>query len=437
MGLAFDARVLILAADDGRIGPLAAGLDALGWTTVTARDVVSAELTLQDFPLEAAVIDINTFDADVASRLRAAAEPRRLPIVVIGARPDSIKGADLTMSTPPHPAQAALRLEQLGRAAIAEEEYRLRVTTFATRGVGLDKRTDDEGPLRVLAAGVADRRFLALSNALTAAGVEVVAAPTPYTAFDYLHESPFDAAVLWGAEDHAPALSIAAGMKRNTRLYHIPLMLYLRGRNEISLSELFNRGFADVASADTPEGETAERILALAGAHRIHLGIRKTLDSVRSLEVMDPETGLFTPELFASHLGRVAEASRARKRPLSVCVLRVRETDSVTWARQGGWLDRAMPQIGAMVSRLVRVEDTPARLAKEVFALALPATHAEPARLAAERIAAVIGCTAFDAGPDRSPFVAEFDVGAAEMRPDESAAALLERASADLFEKTR
>ena len=30
--------------------------------------------------------------------------------------------------------------------------------------------------------------------------------------------------------------------------------------------------------------------------------------------------------------------------------------------------------------------------------------------------------------------MAEFDVGAAEMRPDESAAALLERASADLFE---
>ena len=152
---------------------------------------------------------------------------------------------------------------------------------------------------------------------------------------------------------------------------------------------------------------------------------------------MDATTGLFTPELFAAHLARVADASRARRRPLSVCVLRVRENEAVTWARQGGWLDRALPQIGAMVSRLVRVEDTPARLANEVFALALPATRGEAARLAAERIAAVIGCTAFDAGPDRSPFVAEFDVGAAEMRPGESAGALLERASADLFDKTR
>ncbi|MBN8528298.1 MAG: GGDEF domain-containing protein, partial [Caulobacterales bacterium] len=68
----------------------------------------------------------------------------------------------------------------------------------------------------------------------------------------------------------------------------------------------------------------------------------------------------------------------------------------------------------------------------EVFALALPATPGPAARLAAERIAAVIGCTAFDAGPDRSPFVVEFDVGVAELGTEESPAALLERASTDL-----
>jgi len=431
--LDFDTRVLVLASNDDRIGVLTSGLDTLGWRTVTARDLASAEATLQDFPLEAAIIDAADLTAETLPRLRAAAEPRRLPVLVIGARPEAVPGADLAMSTSPHPIQASLRLEQLIRAAIAEEEFRLRVATFAAKGVGLDTRPEDETPLRILAAGAADRRFLALSNALTTAGVEVIAAPTPYTAFDFLHESAFDAAVLWGADDHAPALSIASGMKRNTRLYHIPLMLYLRGKNEINLGELFNRGFADVASVETPEGETAERILALAQFHRRQLTIRKALDSVRSLELMDPSTGLFTPELFAAHLGRVAEAARARRRPLSVCVLRVRESDAVAMARQGGWLDRAMPQIGAMVSRLVRVEDTAARLAKEVFALALPATHGQAARLAAERIAAVIGCTAFDAGGDRSPFVAEFDVGAAELRPGEAPGVLLERASADLF----
>jgi two-component system cell cycle response regulator PopA len=97
--------------------------------------------------------------------------------------------------------------------------------------------------------------------------------------------------------------------------------------------------------------------------------------------------------------------------------------------RKGGWLERAKPQIGAMVSRLVRVEDTAARLSSETFALALPATDHAAARLTAERIAAVIACTAFDAGTNRSPFVVELDVGVAEMTPGESPAALLERAS--------
>jgi len=238
--------------------------------------------------------------------------------------------------------------------------------------------------------------------------------------------------VLWGAEDHAPALSIASGMKRNTRLYHIPAVLYLRGSGEINLAELYNRGFADVAAADAPEEETAERVVALARAHRRHVAIRRTLEGARGSGLTDPATGLFTPELFAGHLARVAEGARLRRRPLSVAVLRVAETEAVATARQGGWLDRALPQIGAMVSRLIRTEDTAARLSADVFALALPATRGPAGRIAADRIAAVIGCTAFDAGPDHPPFVVEFEVGVAEIGPEESPAAVLERASRDI-----
>ena len=91
-----------------------------------------------------------------------------------------------------------------------------------------------------------------------------------------------------------------------------------------------------------------------------------------------------------------------------------------------------MPQIGSMLARLVRAEDTAARLAPEVFALALPAMPGPAARLAAQRIAAVIGYTAFDAGQEKSPFVVEFEIGCAELQPDEPPSCLLERASQDL-----
>ena len=351
-----DPRILVVAPDDGLIGPLCQGLDALGWRTVTARSLAGAVQVLMDWPLETVILDARLGDAvEGVSALRQTVSPRRLPILAIG--PEAAAWtpglADIVMSNPPHAAQAALRLESLVRSAIAEEEVSLREATFAARGQPLPVPDADSTPLRVLAAGKPDRHFLALSNALTERGCDVVAAPTPYTAFDYLHERPFDAAVLWGAEDHAPALSIASGMKRNTRLYHIPAVLYLRGSGEINLSDLYNRGFADVAAADSPEEETAERITALARAHRRHVAIRKALESARGSGLTDPATGLFTPELFASHLARVAEGARLRRRPLSVAVLRVTESDAVIEARKGGWLDRALPQIGAMVSRLI------------------------------------------------------------------------------------
>jgi two-component system cell cycle response regulator PopA len=430
--LGSDPRILVVAPDDGLIGPLCQGLDALGWRTVTARSLAGAVQVLIDWPLEAVILDSRLPDAAAGvEALRQTVLPRNLPVLAVGpeAAAWEVGLADIVMSTPPHAAQASLRLEYLVRSAIAEEEASLREATFAARGEPLPLSDVDATPLRVLAAGKADRHFLALSNALAERGCEVVAAPTPYTAFDYLHERPFDAAVLWGAEDHAPALSIASGMKRNTRLFHIPAILYLRGSGEINLSELYNRGFADVAAADTPEDETAERIAALARAHRRHVSIRRALESARGSGLTDPTTGLFTPELFASHLARVAEGARLRRRPLSVAILRVSESEAVAEAREGGWLDRALPQIGAMVSRLIRTEDTAARLSPDVFALALPATQGAAGRIAADRIAAVIGCTAFDAGPDRTPFVVEFEVGVAEVAPGESPAAVLERAS--------
>jgi two-component system cell cycle response regulator PopA len=427
-----DPRLLVVAPNDDRIGALCRGLDGLGWRTMTARTGGAAVAALGDFKLEAAIIDVDHPEAAaLPEALRLAAGARRLPVVWIGSTVAG-EGIDLAMAEVPHPTQLGLRLEQLVRAAITEEEFRLRRQTLGLHGATLDAGDPDSSPVRILIAGAPDHRFIGLSNTLTQAGAEVVAAPTPYTAFDYLHESPFDAAVLWGAPDHAPALSIASGMKRNTRLYHIPLALYLRSEGEINLGELYNRGFSEVAGASTPEPDIAARVLALAQTHRRHLAIRKALEGARGSGVMDPTTGLFTPTLFASHLGRIAEAATARRRPLSICVLKVSENETLGHARRGGWLDRAMPQIGAMVSRLVRVEDTAARLAPEVFALALPATPGPSARLAAERIAAVIGCTAFDAGPDRSPFVVEFRVGVAELMPGESAAAVLERASADL-----
>jgi two-component system, cell cycle response regulator PopA len=433
--LAVEARVLIVARDDALAGPLAEGLDRLGWRTITARGPYAAVAALADLQIEAAIVDVSGGGEEAfsyARRLKAACAPRQLPVIAIGDPDPELQahGFDLTLAPPLHPAQAVLRLESLVRVAVSEEEFELRRETFAERGRSLEAPIEEEAVYRVLAIGEPAPQFLALSNALARNGAEVVGAFTAYTAFDYLHEKSFDAVVLWAGDTAQEALSIVAGMRRNTRLFHIPALIYMREESHLSMSDAFHRGVSDVASPETAEDETARRVVELARNHRRQAGIRKALEKARSSGLMDAATGLFTRDLFAAHLRRLSTAARVRNRPLSVCVLRVADRPEVTIARQGGWLDRAIPQIGSMIGRLVRVEDTAARLSPEVFALALPATGLAAARVAGERIAAVISCTAFEAGENRAPFVAEFDIGVAEVRPGDNPVRALEEAAA-------
>ena len=438
--MSINARILIVARDDNRAGPLAEGLDRLGWRTITARGPYAAMAALADLQIEAAIVDVIGGGPDsltMARRLKAACAPRRLPVIAIATPSEEVEqsGFDLTLEPPLHPSQAALRLESLVRLAISEEEFELRRETFAERGRHLEQPDEETGPFRILAVGEPAPQFLALSNALSKVGAEVVGAFTAYTAFDYLHERPFDAVALWAGDSQQEALSISAGMRRNTRLFHLPTLLYQRSDSYVTTAEAYNKGISDVASPDTPETETARRIVELARAYRRQTAIRTALERARSSGLMDAATGLFTRDLFAAHLVRLAQASRARNRPLSVCVLKVAEKPEVTVARAGGWLDRAIPQIGSMIGRLVRVEDTAARLGPELFALALPSTNLAAARAAGERIAAVIACTAFDAGDNKAPFVAEFDIGVSELQAGESAARALELAAAKAMHK--
>jgi two-component system cell cycle response regulator PopA len=418
--MVLQARLLIAARNDEMAGPLSEGLDQLGWRTITARGPYAAEAALTDLGVQAVVIDLadGLEEAEaLARRLRVLAEPKRVPIIGIGGGRDAAPSdvLDLRLADPVYPAQVAMRLDSLVRTAVAEEEYRLRQETFSEMGVELGDPEVSAEPLRLLAVGEPTPQFLGLSNCLEASGAKVVGAFTSYTAFDFLHETDFDAVVLWGGDAADSAMAIAGGMRRNSRLYHIPTLLYMKTLGGMTAAEAYARGISDVASPEPPEPETAWRALELARSYRRQAGVRAALETARSLQFMDPETGLFTRELFARHLERLADSAPVRNRPLTLCVLRVRDTEEVEEARRSGWLEKAFPQLGSMVSRLIRVEDTAARLGPEHFAIALPATPEEAARAAADRIAAVISRTAFDGGEGRPPFVLEFDIGTAEV----------------------
>ena len=254
--MSVQARVLIVARDDEIAGPLAEGLDRLGWRTVTARGPYAALTALSDLQIEAAIIDTSCAGEDpalLAERIRKAASPRVTPIVAIGEPNGEMRKAfDLVLQPPLHPAQMAMRLETLVRMAVAEEEFELRIQTFAERGRALEVPTRDNGPYRILAVGEPAPRFLALSNALSRLDADITGAFTAYTAFDYLHDQPFDAVLLWGGEDQREALSIAAGVGQHAPVPH-------------SDHALSGRGFVHRRLRSLPQGRHRRRLARSRG----------------------------------------------------------------------------------------------------------------------------------------------------------------------------
>lgn len=428
------ARLLLLAADETWLHAWSDSLDRLGLRTVATMSPEAAQAVVSDLQIEAILVHEPSQRAwpGLATQLRSAGWPRRMPIIMMRQDDDfsTPDGWDMVFTRDAHPQQVLLNIEHMVRACVAEEEYDVRRETFKNLLQPLDKLLENQSSLSVLSVGSPDPEYLALTHGLRARGVDVTAALSSYSAFDYLHDKTFDAVLLWGGAQPSEALAIAAGMRRNTRLYHTPVLLRLNRLVEIDLGDAYLRGVNDIANPMASVAEISDRLVRLARVYRRHTTIRKTLEALRRSSQMDKSTGLFGREQFASHLARLSAAATERNRPLSICVLKIADTPDIIRARQRKTLERAVPQIGSMIGRLVRAEDSAGRLSNEVFILALPATHGEQARHVGERISAVIGCTAFDSGNGKPPYVVEFDVGVAQMMDGEPVATALARAAA-------
>lgn len=428
----FHARLMLLSDNSQWLESYNTEFDRLGMKSLMAPDLEAAQVVIEDMEIEAVLIDPSFLEnhPNTPFHLDTWAKPRVLVQAVIGDEiPENTEIDLLKFDAETHVQQIILTFERILRNHLANEEYFLRKQTFEGHSLDENLINLDETPLSILSVGPATPEFLALNHALQSANVNLMAALSSYSAFDYLHEHSFDGVVLWAQSQPSECLSIASGMRRNARLYHTPVILRLEKPLEMDLGEPYLRGVNEIATAKASTEQLCKRIIRLAKDFRHQKTMRQHIESFKKMPKIDKSTGLFSKDLFASHLLRLKSHCQDRNRPLSLCVLRVAETPEVHSARKKNQLKQALTQVGSMIARLIRAEDTGARLSDEVFALALPATTEAFARQVGERIAAVVACTAFDSGMGKPPFVVELDMGAAQIKWDESPAEALLRAA--------
>ncbi|GIU67296.1 diguanylate cyclase domain-containing protein [Candidatus Phycosocius spiralis] len=338
----------------------------------------------------------------------------------------------LDATATPHALSA--RLGSTLRIAVMADEAKLRFNTLARfGGSALPPVISAKTIPRILLFGQPGPDLLRFSAVLVELGAEHVAAFTSFTAFDYLHDSEFDAVVILAGDDRQLALSFCAAMRRNARMFHLPCLI-LGSPDFDNPDEAIELGATDYGVAGDNDVAACDRLLTYIDEKRSRDALNLAFAAARSPAAIEASTGLYSSAFFSDHLESLTRRAHETDRPLSVCVAQVavKAHDDMLISDQA--MERLIAQAGSMLARLVRTEDIAARLDGCTFGVAFPSSDMEAATIAATRIAAVLECTAFDVQTDHTglnhdhPVQVSLSISYASLNLNETASDLLTRA---------
>lgn len=340
---------------------------------------------------------------------------------------------DSLMIAPVHHKQIVTRISSFIRLREMQTEFLARQETmeehFGIKASDID--LDVETPLRILFIGKAAPEFMVLINALQDKSVKVIAAFTSFTAFDYLHDEDFDAVVINGLSNEEPAFTISSTMRRNSRLFHVPVIMLSTETTPVLVKKAHGKGISDILTCDAPPSDISNRVLELARYHKAHTALKTAFGQLGNSEILDLQTGLFVPEFFNYHSQRLAETAEKSGNQLTLAMLTI-STESHE-APSDESLRVACIQIGGMIKNLIRTQDSASWLGNQTFAVLCPGEQKDKIEGIAQRISTILRETAFDS--DEGPFRIKVDYTLADLNPNAARGAIKDAASEQLRSK--
>jgi two-component system cell cycle response regulator PopA len=321
---------------------------------------------------------------------------------------------DSAIFQPSHPAQIATRVNSLIRLSKMQREICLRIETLQEDfGVKYDLEAEKfEHSFRVLFIGKASPDFMVVINALEEKNVEVVAAFTSFSAFDFLHEVKFDAVVMNMLNGPEPALTITETMRRNSRLYHVPT-LYLTGEDFDLHDKAYAFGATDIIPFGSVGEEISGRILELANYHRVHVQLKEKFSAIGGSRCIDDASGTFNQAFFFAHMRRVNAANIEQGTPTAIMLVRILPAlGGVDAVNVTAACDRA----GRMIKNMIRMEDIIARLDDFTYAIGFPGQSEASVQVVSDRISGIMSDAAFETGNlGREIFQMDLDIRVSDV----------------------
>ncbi|MEP6341938.1 MAG: hypothetical protein ABJ275_01385 [Maricaulaceae bacterium] len=343
---------------------------------------------------------------------------------------------DSIIYSPAHPVQISQRVEAVLRLQTMEREIVHRVKTY-NEDFDIDCSFTLQAvdrPFNILFIGKATPVFMTILNALQDYNINVKAAFSSFSAFNYLHEEEFDAVVMNATENTAPSLLIVETMQRNSRLYGIPV-IFLMEDDPIAIDTIYGKGVHDVIYHKAEMPEIRGRILEAANFHRIHAHMKKSLSQLRFDECIDLASRLFNRDFLIKHLTRLLNYCQKNKYELSLVALKIHPNALV--AIPSDRVAQAENQIGSMIRNLVRAQDISARVTNDVMVLVFPEQGLDRLDPILDRISGIVDCASFDAGTQNiaCPFTMSIDAVKVTPMPHETAEQVLTNAISELTYK--
>ena len=436
----YSARVLVICGEELPREDLCATLEARGYETLSASTKLDALTLARSHHPDVAVIrpgggSVTADMADeLATHLKSIDSVIRYPVIMLGDRSAASATIEARIAYAYHDMQLFNRIESLVRLDTMGRELKRRVMTLSSFGVkdlsSFDPMINLEG-VKILVVGNPNTQYNEIETILSQNNTQVTAALTPATAQDYLSAESFDAVILNIDGNAADLLSLSETMRRNPRLYNLPVIVVTDLANLGPPEEAYRDGVTDILTLPLVAEELQSRVETLVREARYRNALQDVYAHSRHNFTNDALTGLFTYGFLRAHIEKVVTDSINTNQDLSVAFFDIQGMDLINETHGFGIGDSTIRQIGSMLGLLVRGEDIPARYSGAEFALVLPNTPHDVALSVLQRITGVINNTLFPSESEGDAITVTLTTGLASLWPGETGSSLLNKARKD------
>jgi two-component system cell cycle response regulator len=256
------------------------------------------------------------------------------------------------------------------------------------------------GSAVVVLADSDPQRRRAVAAALERAGHQTIEAASAAEAVEGCRVTDPDLLLIDVDLEEGAGAGVIDRVRSSRPLSRIPIISYSTDASTERVVDCLRRGAQDHIRTPLDTTEVLARIEAVLRTADENERLRRHNDELEYLGSMDTLTGLFNRRQIEEELSRLSASAARHHQPLAAVLFAVDrwpEHESAGATRT----DAVLKEIAVLISAIARTGDVTARIADHEFAVLLPMTTGDGARIFAERIRTVVAAAPIvtDAGP--------------------------------------